>query len=80
MEETDFKIFLRMTAAKNRWPNVNHTWKSDRATEIAKDFFERYALYPIKHPSFLTKKEKLDDDALVAWATYIQSKLLNLIT
>lgn len=79
MEDSSFKTFMNMTAAQNKWPTPGQKWKTDKAKQVAKEFFDNFAYERISHPpkTHLGNGELLAEDIL-KWATTFESKLLEL--
>lgn len=76
MPESDFKIFLRMTAVKNRWPKYNHSWNTPAAKNAAHSFFDQYQTSGLSHPKSVSQEERLDKTNVNDWASHIETKIL----
>lgn len=79
MDEADFKTFLNMTAAQNKWPTAGYSWKNDKAKKVATEFFRQYSCKGISHPPIINPDSAhLSDKEVARWAEGFESKLLEL--
>lgn len=77
MNDIDFRIFLGMTAAQNRWPNPNQSWRT-KANELrALSFFERFVNVSFSHDG--SSKSGSLDGGPFEWAKTLESKIRKLL-
>ena len=79
MEDDNFRTFLSMTAAQNKWPTPGHKWKTHAAEKVAKDFFDNFNYGRFSHLSTNNlNRGELSQEDILKWATNFESKLTEL--
>jgi hypothetical protein len=77
MSESDFKIFLEMTAVKNRWPKMSHGWRSEKARARSAQYFSEYSHVGFSHPEFISDTDLLSEEKLAKWAEVLSKSVLS---